>query len=117
MVMEAQNCKAKRIILGKQHDITENYAWLMMFHFFQIYGQVDRLVQPLISTQMEGGYKTKGAAVKIPPNSYTYSDTGMFQDPDSGTWYLMTSADHNTVQINEIKSDGTLGDRKNYVSK
>ena len=28
----------------------------------------------------------------------------------------MTSADHNTVQINEIKSDGTVGDRKNYIS-
>ncbi|KAL5317061.1 hypothetical protein ACEPPN_016115 [Leptodophora sp. 'Broadleaf-Isolate-01'] len=65
---------------------------------------------------MEGGYKTKGAAVALPPNSYTYSDTGMFQDPDSKTWYLMTSADHNTVQINQINSDGTIGDRTNRLA-
>ncbi|KAH8591134.1 Arabinanase/levansucrase/invertase [Bisporella sp. PMI_857] len=83
---------------------------------FWIYGQVDRLVQPLVSTQMVGGYKTKGAAVSIPPNSYTYSDTGMFMDPDNSQWYLMTSADHNTVQVNEILSDGTIGGRKNYIS-
>ncbi|KAH6717453.1 Arabinanase/levansucrase/invertase [Leptodontidium sp. MPI-SDFR-AT-0119] len=83
---------------------------------FWIYGQVDRLVQALVSTQMEGGYKTKGAAVALPPNSYTYSDTGMFQDPDSKTWYLMTSADHNTVQINQINSDGTIGDRTNRLA-
>lgn len=31
---------------------------------------------------MVGGYATHGAAVTVPPNSYTYSDTGMFQDTD-----------------------------------
>jgi len=34
---------------------------------------------------MVGGYKTKGSSVRIPPNSLTYSDTGMFMDPDTST--------------------------------
>ncbi|KAI9048980.1 hypothetical protein LZ554_006829 [Drepanopeziza brunnea f. sp. 'monogermtubi'] len=83
---------------------------------FWIYGQVDRLVQPLISSQMEGGYEVNGAAVRIPPNDYSYSDTGMFLDPDTQTWYLMTSADHNIVQINRINADGTIGDRVNQLT-
>ena len=29
----------------------------------------------------------------------------------------MTSADHNTVQVNQIASDGTIGERKNYLCK
>ena len=33
-----------------------------------------------------------------------------------GTWYILTSADHNTVQINRINSDGTIGDRVNYLA-
>ncbi|EKD20509.1 putative galactan 1,3-beta-galactosidase [Drepanopeziza brunnea f. sp. 'multigermtubi' MB_m1] len=82
---------------------------------FWIYGQVDRSVQALVSSQIEGGYKVNGPAVRIPPNSYSYSDTGMFQDPDTQTWYLMTSADHNIVQINQINPDGTIGDEVNQL--
>jgi hypothetical protein len=48
----------------------------------QIYGQVNRNIQALESTQMVGGYATHGAAVTVPPKDYTYSDTGMFQDSD-----------------------------------
>ncbi|KAJ5042810.1 uncharacterized protein L3040_004203 [Drepanopeziza brunnea f. sp. 'multigermtubi'] len=83
---------------------------------FWIYGQVDRSVQALVSSQIEGGYKVNGPAVRIPPNSYSYSDTGMFQDPDTQTWYLMTSADHNIVQINQINPDGTIGDEVNQLT-
>lgn len=47
----------------------------------KIYGQVNRLVQPLVSSQVAGGYAVHGSAVSLPPNAYTYSDTGMFLDP------------------------------------
>ncbi|KAH8679683.1 Arabinanase/levansucrase/invertase [Tricladium varicosporioides] len=82
---------------------------------FWIYGQLDRHIQSMKSTQMVGGYQLNGAAVAIPPNSYTYSDTGMFQDSD-GTWYILTSADHNTVQINKINSDGSIGDKVSQLT-
>lgn len=45
------------------------------------------------------------------------SDTGMFLDEDSQTWYLLTSADHNNVQINRINSDGSVGERVNVLAK
>lgn len=86
--------------LGKQSSI----QWLWRPKIakpngsFWIYGQVDRNIQALLSTQMVGGYVTHGAAVTVPPNAYTYSDTGMFQDTD-GTWYILTSADHNTGEL------------------
>lgn len=35
----------------------------------------------LISTQLVGGYK-QSAKVYLPPDSYSYSDTGMFEDDD-----------------------------------
>ncbi|KAJ8125061.1 hypothetical protein O1611_g8579 [Lasiodiplodia mahajangana] len=77
---------------------------------FWIFGQQDRYVQSLVSTQLVGGY-TSSAKVHLPPNDYTYSDTGMYYDEDSSTWYLLTSADHNTVQVNKINTDGTVGER------
>lgn len=40
----------------------------------------------------------------------------MFRD-DDGTWYLLTSADHNNVQVNKINSDGSIGSRVNYLAK
>ena len=83
---------------------------------FWIYGQLNRNIQALVSTQMVGGYKLNGAAVTIPPNALTYSDTGMFQDTD-GTWYILTSADHNIVQINKINSDGTIGARASQLGR
>ncbi|EHK96102.1 hypothetical protein M7I_8216 [Glarea lozoyensis 74030] len=64
---------------------------------------------------MVGGYKLHGAAVTIPPNGYTYSDTGMFQDTD-GSWYILTSADHNIVQINKLNSDGSIGARASQLA-
>lgn len=33
---------------------------------------------------MVGGYSVHGAAVDLPPDDYTYSDTGMFLDPATG---------------------------------
>lgn len=77
---------------------------------FWLYGQQDRYVLSLKSTQMVGGYSTVNK-VHLPPSDYSYSDTGMFYDEASTTWYLLTSADHNTVQINKINSDGTVGAR------
>jgi hypothetical protein len=55
---------------------------VLLSNILQIYGQVDRNIQALSSSQMVGGYTTHGAAVTIPPNNYTYSDTGMFQNSD-----------------------------------
>ncbi|KAG9237470.1 Arabinanase/levansucrase/invertase [Amylocarpus encephaloides] len=82
---------------------------------FWIYGQLDRSIQSLVSDQMVGGYRLNGAAVRIPPNSYSYSDTGMFLDSDS-TWYILTSADHNIVQINKLNSDGSVGARASQLA-
>lgn len=36
---------------------------------------------------------------------------------DTETWYLLTSADHNIVQINIINSDGTVGDLMSDLRK
>ncbi|KAK4109842.1 carbohydrate-binding module family 35 protein [Canariomyces notabilis] len=77
---------------------------------FWIFGQQDRYVRSLVSPTLVGRYVTS-AKVHLPPNDYTYSDTGMYYDEDSSTWYLLTSADHNTVQINKINADGTVGQR------
>lgn len=82
---------------------------------FWLYGQQDRYALSLRSTQMVGGY-TQVAKVHLPPSDYSYSDTGMFLD-DDGTWYLLTSADHNIVQINRINSDGAVGDRVTSFAK
>lgn len=82
---------------------------------FWIYGQLNRNIQSMVSTQMVGGYKLNGAAVTIPPSALTYSDTGMFQDTD-GTWYILTSADHNIVQINKINTDGSIGARASQLA-
>ncbi|KAH8805075.1 hypothetical protein F5884DRAFT_680691, partial [Xylogone sp. PMI_703] len=57
------------------------------------------------------------AAVSLPPDGYSYSDTGMFYDEDNETYYLLTSADHNNVQINQINSDGSVGERVGLLSK
>ncbi|KAI0199327.1 carbohydrate-binding module family 35 protein [Astrocystis sublimbata] len=77
---------------------------------FWLFGQQDRYVLSLKSSQFIGGYGTS-AKVHIPPSDYTYSDTGMFFDDASNTWYLLTSADHNIVQINRINADGKLGEK------
>ncbi|KAJ4359812.1 uncharacterized protein N0V89_000368 [Didymosphaeria variabile] len=82
-----------------------------------IYGQVDRNVQAMKATTIDGSYVLSGGKVTLPPSGYTYSDTGMFRDDADQTWYLLTSADHNTVQINRINADGTVGDRVNYLAK
>ncbi|KAI1496348.1 Arabinanase/levansucrase/invertase [Biscogniauxia marginata] len=77
---------------------------------YWLFGQQDRYVLSLKSSEFASGY-SQSAKVHIPPNDYSYSDTGMFHDDRSDTWYLLTSADHNTVQVNRINSDGTLGDQ------
>jgi hypothetical protein len=82
---------------------------------FWLYGQQDRYVLSLKSTDQVGNYKTVNK-VHLPPSDYSYSDTGMFYDEASTTWYLLTSADHNTVQINKINSDGTVGARSSVLT-
>ncbi|KAK2761271.1 hypothetical protein FQN54_001793 [Arachnomyces sp. PD_36] len=77
---------------------------------FWIYGQQNREVLSLTSDQLIGEYSTVDSTL-LPPDDLDYSDTGMFYDPNDSTWYLLTSADHNIVQINAINSDGTIGDR------
>ncbi|KAH8205160.1 hypothetical protein TruAng_000725 [Truncatella angustata] len=77
---------------------------------FWIYGQQDREALSLKSASIDATY-SKVAKAYLPPNSYSYSDTGMFYDSDSSTYYLLTSADHNVVQINMINSDGSVGSR------
>ncbi|KAJ9144135.1 Glycosyl hydrolase family 43 protein [Pleurostoma richardsiae] len=99
--------------LGKQAS-SVTYMWRPKIAkpngSFWLYGQQDRYVLSLKSAQMIGGYATS-AKVYLPPNDYSYSDTGMFYDEDNQTWYILTSADHNTIQINMINSDGAVGDR------
>ncbi|KAH8879315.1 hypothetical protein GQ53DRAFT_672334 [Thozetella sp. PMI_491] len=87
---------------------------LLIVH--QIFGQQDRYVLSLKSSQFLGSYGKSGK-VHLPPSDYSYSDTGMFYDEATQTWYLLTSADHNTVQINKINSDGSLGDRVTAFTK
>jgi beta-xylosidase len=48
----------------------------------QLYGQQDRYVLSLRSTQMVGSYSTVNK-VHLPPSDYSYSDTGMFYDEAS----------------------------------
>ncbi|OTA54688.1 carbohydrate-binding module family 35 protein [Hypoxylon sp. EC38] len=68
----------------------------------QLYGQQDRYVLSLKSANFIGGY-SQSAKVHIPPNDYSYSDTGMFYDESS-------------VQVNRINSDGSLGDRVSQLT-
>ncbi|KAI1264241.1 glycosyl hydrolase [Xylariaceae sp. FL1019] len=103
--------------LGAQSSVTA--MWRPKFAkpngSFWLFGQQDRYSLSLKSSQLVGGY-TQSAKVYIPPNSYTYSDTGMFLDPTSNIWYLLTSADHNIVQINKINTDGSLGDKASQLA-
>ncbi|KAK7948138.1 uncharacterized protein PG986_009024 [Apiospora aurea] len=41
----------------------------------------------------------------------------MFFDKATNVWYLLTSADHNTVQINKINSDGSIGSLASTLTK
>ncbi|KAK7980512.1 hypothetical protein PG989_012969 [Apiospora arundinis] len=83
---------------------------------FWLYGQQDRNVLSLSSSQFVGGYSQRSKGL-LPPNKYSYSDTGMFFDKATNAWYLLTSADHNTVQINKINSDGSIGSLTSSLSK
>lgn len=47
----------------------------------------------LISTQLVGGYK-QSAKVYLPPDSYSYSDTGMFEDDDRTYTYAQGGKFH-----------------------
>jgi hypothetical protein len=80
-----------------------------------MYGQQDRYVLSLKSSKLVGGYEIV-QKVHLPPSNYSYSDTGMFYDEVSSKWYLLTSADHNTLQINAINTDGSVGERVSYLS-
>jgi len=84
----------------------------------QMYGQVDRNVQALKSSNsaIDGPFQAVGKPVTLPPSAYTYSDTGMFNEPGTDKWYILTSADHNTIQVNRINSDGAVGERVNRLA-
>uniref|UniRef100_A0A0W0GF65 Galactan-beta-galactosidase n=1 Tax=Moniliophthora roreri TaxID=221103 RepID=A0A0W0GF65_MONRR len=77
---------------------------------FWLYAQKDRQCQVFRSSQLERGYK-QAAITYLPPNDYSYSDTGMFLDPTSNTWFILSSADHNELQVNQILSTGYVGDK------
>ncbi|KAK2068858.1 hypothetical protein P8C59_003474 [Phyllachora maydis] len=77
---------------------------------FWIYGQQDRRILSLQPSHLVGGYKTS-AKVLLPPSNASYSDTGIFCDEGTAKWYILSSADHNIVQINEINSEGKAGDK------
>lgn len=47
----------------------------------QLYGQQDRYVLSLKSSDLTSGY-SQSAKVHLPPSDYSYSDTGMFYDED-----------------------------------
>ncbi|KAK8087103.1 galactan 1-3-beta-galactosidase [Apiospora phragmitis] len=55
--------------------------------------------------------------LSLSSSQYSYSDTGMFFDKATDAWYLLTSADHNTVQINKINSDGSIGSLASSLTK
>ncbi|KAH6676856.1 Arabinanase/levansucrase/invertase [Plectosphaerella plurivora] len=76
---------------------------------YWVYGQQDRYSLSLSSDSAAGPY-TERDRTRLPPRAYSYSDTGMFHDEASDTWFLLTSADSNTVQINRIMRNGTVGE-------
>ncbi|KAJ7660223.1 Arabinanase/levansucrase/invertase [Mycena polygramma] len=84
---------------------------------YHIWGQVNRLTQGMASTNIATGYTTYGSPMSIPPDSYTFSDCGVFADTD-GNDYWVTSADHNIIAINKINggTQATVGDRVAYLS-
>ena len=85
--METEDCKAEWIILGK-YGVFYRLASargerLTLMCSIQLYGQQDRYVLSLKSSTFEGGYQ-QSAKVHLPPSDYSYSDTGMFFDEDTG---------------------------------
>ncbi|KAJ3729519.1 Arabinanase/levansucrase/invertase [Lentinula raphanica] len=74
---------------------------------FYIWGQVNRLVQSLESSSISGGYSVDGSAFSLPPDGRTYSDEGIFVDT-TGEAYILTSADSNNLQINEINGGSSV---------
>ncbi|GAW04191.1 Arabinanase levansucrase invertase [Lentinula edodes] len=74
---------------------------------FYIWGQVNRLVQALESSSINTGYSIYGSAFSLPPDARTYSDEGIFVDT-TGEAYILTSADSNNLQINEINGGSSV---------
>ncbi|KIK62651.1 carbohydrate-binding module family 35 protein [Collybiopsis luxurians FD-317 M1] len=74
---------------------------------FYIWGQVNRAVQGLVSSTISGGYSVNGAPFFLPPDGRSYSDEGIFVDT-TGEAYLLTSADSNNLQINQINGGATV---------
>ena len=70
----------------------------------------------LVSDHLVGGYKVHSDST-LPPNNYSYTDEGMIHDPVSGNWYLLTSADHNNLQVNILNPDGSVGKRMSNIRK
>ncbi|KAF5392176.1 hypothetical protein D9757_001601 [Collybiopsis confluens] len=74
---------------------------------FYIWGQVNRQVQALVSSTINGAYSVNGAPFLLPPDGRSYSDEGIFVDT-TGEAYILTSADSNNLQINEINGGATV---------
>ncbi|KAF2099495.1 Arabinanase/levansucrase/invertase [Rhizodiscina lignyota] len=78
---------------------------------YWIFGQVNRTVQSLWSHTPIGGWHN-GTDMLDPHNSTTnfgITDQGVFADTDGKVYYL-ASADHNNLQVNIIRPNGTVGE-------
>ncbi|KAI0742773.1 Arabinanase/levansucrase/invertase [Daedaleopsis nitida] len=114
---------SKDLINWDNRGLANSIEWLYRPKMFvsggryHIWGQVNRLTQGMSSTDIAGGYNLYGSPMSIPPDSYTFSDCGVFADTD-GNDYWVTSADHNTIAINHINggTTATVGDRIAYLS-
>jgi hypothetical protein len=82
----AKDCEAQRVLLGIPARLQNRLLkaiWSLTRSRAQLYGQQDRYVLSLRSAQFLGGYGVS-SKVHIPPNDYSYSDTGMFHDDATG---------------------------------
>ncbi|KAK7045017.1 Arabinanase levansucrase invertase [Favolaschia claudopus] len=80
-----------------------------------IWGQINREVVTLVapgSTPLSTAYTVTGSPQLIPPSARSFSDMGVFVD-DNGSNYLLTSADSNNLQVNNINAGNpiTVGSR------
>ncbi|KAJ7106867.1 Arabinanase/levansucrase/invertase [Mycena crocata] len=80
-----------------------------------IVGQVNREVVTLVTSgtsPASTAYTVTGSPQLIPPSARSFSDMGVFVD-DNGSSYLLTSADSNNLQINNINTGTpiTIGTR------
>jgi hypothetical protein len=80
---------------------------------YYILGQVSNLAQQLVSTSILSGW-SEGPSMSLPPDSWIFTDDGVFVD-DDGSTYFITSAQSNNLQINAISGNGTIGARQSVI--